>query len=645
MMFFKKYHETLAVLIIFLLAILLGTVFIFLIPPWQHYDEPNHFEYAWLIANRWKLPKADDYDQDMRRGVAMSMIEHGFFKGLDYLPDFNVQDKPIWIGPASQLTNRPVYYSLASLPLNFVKNQDYAIQLYAVRLVSLFFYLVCVLSAWGVARELAPSGHALRILLPLSVAFLPGFVDLMTAANNDAAAVCFASLFLWGGVRLLRRGFSILVFLGIVLAAMLCFFSKETAYFTLLLLPVIFVFAIIPRRFQWLAWLLMALSVLTGVFLMMKWDDTLGWYRSTSQFTSTRLKSSQAVHGEYVFQIQGAVDITPAWMPPLFQTLSPDPNWLKNQVRHYTLGGWIWADREVKGRSATLGVGQDSFEQSLTTSQEPQFFSVTVDIQPGVINPLRVFLNPLKRGVEGTVFFDGLYLVEGNYLSGTPPVFTDKTGRTGTIAGQPFTNLLQNGSAEIAGPRFITVIDDLGAKILPDNNRPSLLLASLFDQNGAGWYYNLSFRHLFRTFWARFGWGHVPLLGHKPYRYLGYINIAGLLVGFLWLIRTAWVHRKNNSYWDSALLIILSLVTVWGMTWVRGLSYLGWTRLYLPVARYAYPAVIPTMLLLVLGWERVMTWVGGKVRWLRFLPLFGFGIFFISLDIYSIISILTYYTR
>ncbi len=52
-----------------LLGLVYGLLYVFLIPPWQHNDEPGHFEYVWLIANRPGWPHAGDYDPDMRRAM------------------------------------------------------------------------------------------------------------------------------------------------------------------------------------------------------------------------------------------------------------------------------------------------------------------------------------------------------------------------------------------------------------------------------------------------------------------------------------------------------------------------------------------------------------------------------------------------
>lgn len=65
--------------VLLVLAALQGLLFLCLLPPWQHYDEPTHFEYAWPIAHRHALPALGSYDPAMRREVAGSMLAHQFY--------------------------------------------------------------------------------------------------------------------------------------------------------------------------------------------------------------------------------------------------------------------------------------------------------------------------------------------------------------------------------------------------------------------------------------------------------------------------------------------------------------------------------------------------------------------------------------
>ena len=83
--------------LIMLLALVHGALYVFLVPPWQHYDETNHFEYIWLYVDRGYKPPPGDFDTDMRRDVAESMIEHGFFDGMEVYHGSDPLDQTILV--------------------------------------------------------------------------------------------------------------------------------------------------------------------------------------------------------------------------------------------------------------------------------------------------------------------------------------------------------------------------------------------------------------------------------------------------------------------------------------------------------------------------------------------------------------------
>ena len=90
------------------LGLLHGLIYILLVPPWQHYDEPAHFEYVWLLAHRKGLPLRGEFDQPMRTEVAASMLKYNFFRGMDLLPDLEARNEAVWIG-ISQVGDPPLY--------------------------------------------------------------------------------------------------------------------------------------------------------------------------------------------------------------------------------------------------------------------------------------------------------------------------------------------------------------------------------------------------------------------------------------------------------------------------------------------------------------------------------------------------------
>jgi len=224
------------------------------------------------------------------------------------------------------------------------------------------------------------------------------------------------------------------------------------------------------------------------------------------------------------------------------------------------------------------------------------------------------------------------------------PVFTDPGGKTGTWGGLPFTNLLRNGSAETAGPRWIPLLDSFGARFLPDKLRPSLFTTSLYDGSGAGFYYLASAARLFRTFWGWFGWASVPLLGHKPYRLLLAITLVSLAVTLFWL--AAWFRRRKGALpWDVLGIFALVLLGGWGMALIRGVGYIGLEKLFLPVARYAFPALIPVILVLVAGWSGFGARLSDKHPYARWIQVVLPVCFLAGLQIWSIFSIINRYYR
>jgi hypothetical protein len=174
-------------------------------------------------------------------------------------------------------------------------------------------------------------------------------------------------------------------------------------------------------------------------------------------------------------------------------------------------------------------------------------------------------------------------------------------------------------------------------------------------------------KHLFRTFWAKFGWGHIDLLGAQwvgggPYALLALILLLGGIGAFIGAIR-----RRKAIDWEIAFVIILSLAAAWGMALARITIHLAYWHLYVPAARHAYPVIVPTVLALCFGWlellrglnalRRRMIARGGRMGAIlssvrcslppklddfRF-QFIAYTAFFIVLDVWSIVSVLVYF--
>jgi hypothetical protein len=170
----------------------------------------------------------------------------------------------------------------------------------------------------------------------------------------------------------------------------------------------------------------------------------------------------------------------------------------------------------------------------------------------------------------------------------------------------------------------------------------SLALGSLLDWRMAGWYYRAAAQNLFRTFWAKFGWGHVPLVlpfTHRPYILLAIFTLAGFVgVGLaLW-------RRGKTLPWNVFLVLGIALAGIWGQTFLRGISSLTNSFVFIPPARYTYPVIIPTLLVLNVGWLEIAHILS---RWPRLASgvkfLFSF-LLFLGLDIAALLSLIHFYS-
>lgn len=641
----RHLSERAVLAILLLVALVNGLIFVFLMPPWQHYDEPGHFEVVWLAANQNRLPTSGDYNPELSRAVVVSMIQNRFY-GPDTTAGLPAEGEPVQVPGYRQLDEPPGYYLFAALPLRLARLfgvEAVAAQLRAARLASLALFLLVVLCAWGITAELTRPGHVLRWMVPLSLALLPGFVDLMTAVNNDVGAIAAFSLFLWGAVRLVQRRFSWVNLAWCLAAVVLCTFTKVTALFAAALFPIAVLLSLGRGRLRWLAWAALGLAGLALLAVTLSWGDAGWWARNTLQEGSTRVETPQAPLGTHAFQLSLPAGSSATYDFQLHQLIDL-PQGVSLQGQEVTVGAWMWADRPLLASSPVLNTfaGLKKYQTTAELTETPQFVAFTAPIE-GDAQRNFISLAPLVQAGEAptNVYFDGIVVVPGRWPLDQPPEFADSRGETGIWGGQPFQNLLRNPSAETAWVRLRPWVDRLGVRLLPDKgaNQPSVTLYYFLDQAGTAQFQRESIQVLFRTFWARFGWGHVPLL--HPWAY-GLILVV-MLSGILAALAALWRLRKSFP-WRSAFLLGLALLGISLQTLMRGANYPTQLRaIYYPTARYAYPAIIPALLWLNLGWYEIGRGLKNGLRLpgqaLAGLYIAGWVIF----DLYAILSIARFY--
>lgn len=589
---------------ILLLGLMAGTLCFAVIPPWWHYDEPGHFEYVWLAAHSPTWPVPGQYDQPMRRQMALSMLHYNWYGIRNFKPDLH-GPAPIPIG-VTQVGDQPGYYFLASLPLRIMPNAPIIVQYNAARLVSLLLFLLILVVVWYALGEILPGNHPLRWMVTVFIAVLPAFVDTMVSVNNDVGAVLAASICLWASLRLIRRGYSPGRMLFLIAGLAACYLSKSTAWFTFVLVPLALVLAALRGRFTGLIWSVAVIALFALAALALKWSGAVGWYQDPTGDDSPRIRTSAAPVGSYAFGLDDS-----ASGGQLLQVISPDTV-MSLRGKTATLGAWLWANQPTQAGPFFIrfwtqgGPIVDSSHVSVDATSVPAFHQITVQVPSDAAYAI-IFIQQTPHNLShNTVFWDGVILTPGQFGIGLPH-FTDANGAEGIWMGQRFNNLLQNASAEQGSFQLRKWVDDKTNRVLSNAGVSiPLTLTIVQDWRATAWYFRDMAATLFRTFWT-------SLAGDKAVLqsvYIGYflllLTLSGVAGSVVWL----W-QRRRTLRWDVIGFLGISLMLSWLSVLAKGnLDFLRGAPLF-PWARYAFPAILPTSLVLCAGW----------LQWLEIVPV------------------------
>jgi hypothetical protein len=610
----------------FSVAFLLGLVYVFLIPPWQHNDEPGNFEYAWLIANSERWPQPKQYDPSMRRELAASMYEHGFFRDLDGYSYLLSTYEPVWIG-ISQIDGLPIYFYLASLPLRLVRGTDIVFQMYLCRLVSWLLYLMTVGFALAASQELF-NDRLLTWLPPLLMAALPGFVNYMTAVNDDVGATAFATLFIWMSIRAIRRGLTVFTLIGLIWSATLCYYTKRTAWVVLPFAPLIVLLALFRGHRKWI-WLGVAGLAALAVGFSFSWSQSAPayYYAVLNRSLPERIAHEKAPAGEAVIRYRIGVG-------NVYQTLdAADAARLSGET--VTLGFWAWADQPTTISALQLQVnGEDILKgEAISLTQQPTFYAYRGRIKSDA-QKVVLMVATGWREMENAFYLDCLVLGTGDLSAAPAPLPQDADCRR----VQWGNSLIENPVKNASGERGWLMLKPMAAQFMDQAFQFSVAnLWAVFDLQATGGYFNTTISHLFRTFWGVFGFSRgIPLLGNKPYRPF----IALTVLAVLGILIALWKDRRKMQ---GSLVLLLGGMTLAAliMTLFRGAG--NWYNyIFTPTARYFLPMTLPVAFFLSVGWVYALRFA--TVNRVNNKILAGFfSLLLLGLNLWAYFSIISYH--
>ena len=616
-----KKHPFRAILI---LGFIHGLIYVFLIPPWWHHEEPGHFEYVWLAANRDHWPQTGEYDNNLRKEIAESMFASGHENLFNVSPK-NLADDPINIG-GTPVRRKPVYYWLASLSLKLIHKQPVLIQLYAARLTSFVLFLFSLWLAWLTMQELIPKGNPLQWMVPFCLSLLPGYLDNMTSVHDDVIGAVVATLFLWLSIRIIKKGVTLLVFAGWAASIVLCFYSRDTTIPLIFLAPLVILFRLFRHKTLPLMGVLLLIGIVAGIKLFTL-RDASQWFFTLDGDASNRLQTSKAPFGNYAFSLPAGEKVT-----TFGQSFAPD--FIKPlRKKTITLGVWMWADMPTKMNLPVLeyrtpdGVASSS-QTLIQIGTSPFFYTETFNIPYEAGHTWLRVISPDYTNQTAHVYYDGFVLAEGQ-RSSSPPVFKDESLHSGTWDGKPFVNIIRNPSAEQAWFGVDKLANSLKARLYID---PALYLQTVQDVQGFGWYYQASISTLFQTFWGKAA-AQIPLWGGFTYDTLQIISLLAFVGVLIYIVQSLSVFKRPEI-----IFLFFVILAVWLPTLFRGTYWVFYFVPLVPYSRYAYPAIIPTLLLINAGLFKSLQWITVRFRLSKSFPIQVYQTLMISLAIYAIFS-------
>jgi Dolichyl-phosphate-mannose-protein mannosyltransferase len=626
-------------IIILAVGLLQGLIYTFFVPPWWNYDEPGHFEFAWQIAHFDHWPQKGEVDEGMRRLMAASMLQYHWYDIMSYKPDLT-GSQPVKTDLAgTQWTPYPLYYIIVSLPLRLIGGADFAIQDRVARLVSVLMLLITIVFAWQTLAEFLPDGHPLPWMTTLLIATLPGFVNVMTSVNDDVGAIMFMSLFLWVSIRLIQRGFSWPRLAAFVLSLAVCYWTKNTAWVAFLLAPIVLLITAFKNRFRWLPIAILSLLLISFSAYAFRLNAVAQWYQQPYHSQTPIYPSNQAPWGHYVFRFgQADTGIGILKQPiPIAQISSI-------RGKTLTMGAWMWADQPVKVHLPFLtytlypkGTNTSPIK-TVTLTSTPVFYRFTFEA-PVAMETASTILLPFITQTTGNnvIYCDGIVLAEGNHSSGEPR-FQDASATGGTWNGITFKNFIRNGSAETTWLRLTPELESLIESKVPYGS-PNNFLISIADPQVAREAYQGAAAQLFDTFFGKIIRDKVNLPGSShTYTFLGFITLlSGICTLYL-----LWRTRKKIN-WHLFLFLGISFILVWGITFARTgmtIESIYPTGVW---ARYAFPAIIPSVLLLCVGWWEGLRLIGERLRISPWHQGVIFAAFLAGLDIFALLGIAKYF--
>lgn len=580
------------------LALLRGSVYAIVFPPWQSPDEHGHYEYAWLISQHGPFVGPESISLEFQQRVLESMYEFDYWRLVnrpipEALPTSFTDPSDEWLRMSRPQVGdeRPLYYLLVGGLLRLTDDRNVLTGMYIGRIVSIVLYAASVGVAALATRQLFPESYFMQVVPPAFLLLLPMLGEMSAAINSDSMGVLTSTLFFASLIPIFRDGLSWRHMGTSIATLILALLSKKTTLFlvaTALLAVPVYGWTRrvqLPRKTVWLlaAGALLA-CLATTAMAVMPGDDAVGWLERTGSCGATRVEQS-APEGEAALRIGTCADevVSQALLPETVRRL------VGQQV---VLKGWVRSTTGAAVGQASVWDSEGHSNVQIAAGREWQPFTLTHTVNA---HAHWVGVRLTGEGArEEAVLFDDLILLSGNEE-----------------------NILINGSAEQTESLLLDLLSNVARKV----GAPRLLVARLASPQSWSWDawqdYRTGITFCLHSFWGIFGWVALPL---PPvwYTVINVFCLAATIGNLVFL-----VGRASREWRTGYLLLLMGGVLLLGLqTFLPMIVNRG--TYWLPQGRYLFPGILAIAVLLAWGlwnllWRRYERWLTiiavGLVAW------------------------------
>lgn len=559
-------------------------LYVWLVPPWQHYDEPTHLEYALLIRELGRVPTLDEQIPELRRSIANSMIDGGFFRNPNLpltAPNPNAPELSLGV---NERGHPPLYYALVALGTLPVRTAPIEVQLRAARCVSVVLAALLFVAAYWLLRLLTGDRWGLRCAVLAALALQPAFIDNCSAVNSDVLANLVAVLLLLVGVGVLRRPGWRMAALS-VFVIVLAWNVKRTLLVYSLLIPAAWLM-VAPRSLRRGGYSAAGVAVVAVIawLIAMPWP-LADWRGSTTALVA---RPSTAYAGRSGFTVRGGEALTQKIYLYRVAEIGAKP---------VTLAAWMRADQSITATSPVLTIGEQAYSHPVQLDSTWKLITVTALLRD-TKQPVEIALRGATSAVA--VEYDSIALVAG---PGSLPGEQEPDGayEAGILGTTPPRNLARNAGAERRIPPLPAPLVALfERRISPEGFGQAL--SSLSNPRWIAAVYPRQFWLLFVGVWGIFGWGQYTVSSgwFTPLALLAAASAAGAGV-LLLRSNVAQMAWQRKAWWLCAFAVVLG----WGVALARVHNQPFPGVMFWSFGRYTFVAMLPSLLFFVAGFRAI----------------------------------------